>query len=94
MGNVVKFHYAKQIASLVLRRFMLLFLCISLVGCGRSLQDRVKANTIAATRGDAVAQHNLGVMYMHGLGVNQSFPEALKWFHKAAPKGMLVHRLI
>ncbi len=32
-----------------------------------------------AERGDAEAQHNLGVMYDNGLSVQQDYTEAAKW---------------
>jgi hypothetical protein len=40
-----------------------------------------------ATRGDAKAQYNLGVMYRDGQGVMQDFADALKWFRSAAAQG-------
>ena len=36
----------------------------------------------AADQSDAVAQHNLGVMYASGLGVARSWVETGKWFQK------------
>jgi len=36
------------------------------------------------TRGDALAQNNLGVMYENGQGVPQDYKEAVKWYTKAA----------
>ena len=41
----------------------------------------------AAAQGDAEAQHNLGLMYVHGEGVPQDYAEAVKWFRKAANQG-------
>ncbi|WP_230656265.1 tetratricopeptide repeat protein [Psychrobacter sp. I-STPA10] len=41
----------------------------------------------AAEQGDAKAQNNLGVMYHQGLGVEQSYTEAAKWYQKAALQG-------
>ena len=43
---------------------------------------------VAAEKGDAQAQFNLGVMYYQGKGVKQNFKEALKWFQKAAEQGL------
>jgi TPR repeat protein len=37
--------------------------------------------------GSALAQANLGWMYQAGNGVPQNYPEALKWFRKAADEG-------
>jgi len=42
---------------------------------------------LAAARGDAAAQRNIGEMYGIGLGVSQDFAEALKWFKLAAAQG-------
>ncbi len=41
-----------------------------------------------AGKGDAEAQHNLGVMYYNGHGVAKNFGEAAKWFRKAAEQGI------
>jgi TPR repeat protein len=40
-----------------------------------------------AERGNAVAQHNLGLMYADGRGVAQDDAEALKWYRLAAEQG-------
>jgi TPR repeat protein len=40
-----------------------------------------------AEKGDAKAQHNLGVMYDYGRGVPQNYTEAMKWYRKAAEQG-------
>jgi len=39
--------------------------------------------------GDAFAQHNLGVMYEQGKGVEQDYTKAVKWFKKAAEQGFV-----
>ena len=41
-----------------------------------------------AEKGDAKAQHNLGVMYDYGRGVAQDYTKALKWYRRAAEQGM------
>ena len=41
----------------------------------------------AADQGDAVAQSNLGTLYLYGRGVTQDDTEALMWFRKAADQG-------
>lgn len=42
-----------------------------------------------AEQGDSMfAQHNLGVMYYYGQGVPQYYPEALKWYRRAAEQGL------
>jgi uncharacterized protein len=40
-----------------------------------------------AEGGDAVAQHNLGVMYVTGHGVPQDYATAATWYRKAAEQG-------
>lgn len=40
-----------------------------------------------AEAGDAVAQHNLAVLYQDGLGVRANPTEALKWYERAAEQG-------
>jgi len=39
---------------------------------------------MGADSGDAQAQFNLGLLYLDGHGVPQSYAEAAKWFHRAA----------
>jgi len=39
----------------------------------------------SAQQGYANAQFNLGIMYHHGCGVKQDYPEALCWYSKAGP---------
>jgi TPR repeat protein len=41
-----------------------------------------------ADKGDAKAQHNLGVMYDYGRGVPQDTTKALKWYRRAADQGI------
>ena len=40
-----------------------------------------------AEAGDVMAQHNLGVAHRDGLGVEQNFKKAFKWFQKSADQG-------
>jgi len=40
-----------------------------------------------AERGDVLAQHRLGLMYVNGEGVTQDYGEAVKWFARAAIQG-------
>ena len=40
-----------------------------------------------AEQGDAEAQYNLGVTYMHDTGVPVNYAEAVKWYSKAAEQG-------
>ena len=41
----------------------------------------------SAELGNARAQHNLGVLYRDGLGVERNEAEALTWFQKSADQG-------
>ena len=51
-------------------------------------EDRSFSDTkIAAEKGDAKAQFNLGVMYVLGQGTPQDYKEVLKWYRKAAEQG-------
>jgi len=43
--------------------------------------------TAKASKGDAIAQCNLGYRYEKGNGVPQDYAEALKWYHRAAEQG-------
>jgi TPR repeat protein len=47
----------------------------------------VEDTRAAAEQGNALAQDNLGVMYVLGQGVLQDDVEALKWFRMAAEQG-------
>ena len=40
-----------------------------------------------ATVGIPDAQHNLGALYEYGQGVPQNYPEAAKWYYRAAEQG-------
>ncbi len=48
-----------------------------------------------AEKGDASAQYNLGVLYDRGLGVEQDYDQARKWYRKAADQryGRAEHNL-
>ena len=49
--------------------------------------DYAKAMKIFKADGSAVAQLNIGVMYLQGQGVRKDMREANKWFLKAAIRG-------
>jgi TPR repeat protein len=49
--------------------------------------EALKWYGLAAARGDALAQYNLGVMYDKGKGAPQDYAEALKWYGLAAAQG-------
>ncbi|KAF9163386.1 copper transport protein ctr1 [Actinomortierella ambigua] len=53
----------------------------------QNLGMAVKWFTRAAKQGDANAQSNLGLIYHHGPGVEQSDVEAVNWYTKAAEQG-------
>ena len=41
----------------------------------------------AAQEGDAIAQNNIGSLYMKGVGVSQNYEEARKYYEQAAVQG-------
>jgi hypothetical protein len=41
----------------------------------------------AADQGNEVAQRNIGIVYLQGLGVRKDRHEAIRWLRKAAEKG-------
>ncbi len=43
-----------------------------------------------AEAGDSTAQYYVGAMYESGLGVDQSYDEALKWYRGAAEQGLVM----
>lgn len=51
------------------------------------------ACTNAAKKGDATAQHNLGVMYDDGKGVAQDYKQAVRWYTLAAKQGYPLSQL-
>ncbi len=56
-------------------------------GKSKNVQKAVKYYRIAAERGNATGQTNLGIMYREGRGVTKDIAEAIKWFRKAADQG-------
>ena len=56
---------------------------------GIAKNERKAANLYlrAAQKGHKEAQHNLGVLYLDGIGVKQSLSEAYGWFSIAAESG-------
>jgi len=56
-------------------------------GYRRTVKD-FKENKNAAAEGGKEAQNSLGLKYRDGLGVEQDFKEAVKWFEKAANQGV------
>ena len=43
----------------------------------------------SAAQGDAVAQYNLGLLYMHGHGVSQDDARAVEWYTNSADQGIV-----
>jgi TPR repeat protein len=56
-------------------------------GVRRDDAEALKWFRLAASRGDAVAELNLGLMYAEGRGVPQTNIEAAKWYRLAADRG-------
>ena len=50
----------------------------------RVFQDFVRLTRENAEKGDPLHQHNLGVIYLQGIGRPLDFREAYKWFNKSA----------
>jgi TPR repeat protein len=57
------------------------------IASGGNYNEAAKWYRKAAEQGDALAQHDLAVLYVHGLGVTQDFAEAIVWFALAAAQG-------
>lgn len=53
-----------------------------------ALSDALSAVEERANRGDAHAQHRLGLMYSRGKGVPQDVQQAIAWIRKAADQGL------
>ena len=50
------------------------------------MHEQPKGNYIL-TVDTAAAEHNLGAMYVKGIGVAQDLSEAIRWYERAAAKG-------
>ncbi|MBF0161807.1 MAG: SEL1-like repeat protein [Magnetococcales bacterium] len=75
----------------LLKGFLCLLLLLLMPGAGRAQESDVNKVTSllerfdhAARQGDAVAQTNLGAMYLHGVGVRRNVSKAQYWFQRAA----------
>ena len=96
-----KLRRANRLASLG----MTLSLLLAPVGARSDFSDGVAAYKagdfmraaiefqIAAEKGDALAQLNLGLLYDTGQGVEQSYEEAVGWYRKAAEKDLPLAQL-
>ena len=88
---------------MIKKLFLLLFIAMGLTTSAQTAQglvdkgveyyevgdytNAVKYFQQGAEQGDADAQFYLGVCYYFGLGVPQSYTEAVKWLKKAAKQG-------
>ena len=54
----------------------------------KAFGSRLKRIQWDAEHGVAAAQCDLGQCYFKGLGVPRSYPEAVKWYRKAAAQGV------
>ena len=71
------------------RLFAWFAVCLGVLVCTTTVfaATDVERYRKAAEQGDAEAQFKLGVRYINGQGVDQSYTEAVKWFRKAAEQG-------
>ncbi len=67
--------------------FRSLLICLLLFTCSVHAADDLEALKRAAEQGDALAQFNLGVMYVKGEGVPEDDAKAVYWYRKAAEHG-------
>ncbi len=61
-------------------------MCENPQGLPRDHAEAAKWYRLAAERGDAVVQHNLGVSYRDSLGVPWDYAQAHIWFNLAASR--------
>ncbi|MFM1881406.1 MAG: hypothetical protein RLZZ344_1640 [Pseudomonadota bacterium] len=54
----------------------------------RHYSTALRAWRALADKGESRAQNNIGLMYEKGLGVTQSYVEAMAWYRKAADQGL------
>ncbi len=51
------------------------------------IKEEIKTLQLSAEKGNAKAQYNLASAYEEGIGVQQSYPTAIKWYIKSAELG-------
>ena len=76
---------------MVLKTFTILVLTLSIACHAESSKRPYKYSeelVKKAESGDVEAQNDLGVCYAEGLGINQNYAEAVKWFQKAVDQGL------
>ena len=87
-----------RILGEMMRPYALCFCCYFLLSllppvaktlAAEQVTDVVAAVQKAAEQGDALAQSNLGRMYVDGIGVPKDEAQAVYWLQKAAAQGQL-----
>ncbi len=66
---------------------LLIMLSLSALQTFASTSADFETYTKSAEQGDAMAQYNLGIMYVKGQGVTQDYKQAFNWYSKAAEQG-------
>jgi TPR repeat protein len=56
-------------------------------GCPRTTPRHCGGSAWPPTKGEALAQYSVGVMYANGRGVSQDDIEAARWYRMAAEQG-------
>ena len=74
----------------MLRLATIICFALFVVGTAFAQTSDIASLREKAEQGDADAQYNLGVMYLHGRGVPQDYVEAAKWYRKAAERGHVI----
>ena len=71
---------------------LVLVLSVTVTSCGGQLDYTVWSPQLLeeAEGGDALAQHQLGMIYSFGQGVPNDEKEAMKWYRKAADQGYVM----
>ena len=79
----------KIVMMLLKKTLQVLLFCLVLSSINTNAQTSVDIQKYetAAKKGVVSAQDSLGHFYYVGRGVNQSFPDAVKWWQKAAKQG-------
>jgi uncharacterized protein len=89
-----------RLLSMAAKRLLAAFFCLYSVIAFANVEPGVKAlerghHSTAlrawlplAREGDPKAQNNVGLMYERGLGVTQSYPDAMNWYRQAAEQGL------
>ena len=73
--------------TLYARIITLAAVLVALAVGAQAQTSEIDAQRARAEQGDALAQYNLGVMYLNGEGVPQDDVEAVRWYRLAAEQG-------